>query len=153
MATSQHALLNIRYSWLIPDLTCRGRQPHRHRPPLHHHDSTGCSQPSSHPGSMEERGKLTHCGQFICYMMSKILVSIGSGMEYHLSSVKPLAKPKVTYCQLDPKKLTFFFFFNQNTKFSFKKMCMKILSAKCEPCCSGLTVLNYIQVDKHFNSG
>ena len=62
------------------------------------------------------------------------LTNIGSVMAWCLTGTKPLPEPMLTYCQTIGKIFQWF----QIQKFSFKKMHLKMVSAKWQPFCSDL---------------
>ena len=58
----------------------------------------------------------------------------------YLWGAKPSHEPMVTHCLLDPSEQTSV---KCVSKFSFKKMPLKMSSAKCRPFCHGLRVISY----------
>ena len=67
--------------------------------------------------------------------------SLIRAMTCRLFGAKPLPKPALTYCQLDPKEKTSVKYeYIMICTFSVKKMHLKMLSAKCRQFCSRLDV-------------
>ena len=58
-----------------------------------------------------------------------------------LFGTKPLPEPILIYCQFDPLQQIHF---SQNTKLSFSTLHLKMLSAKWQPFCSGLSVFTHL---------
>ena len=73
------------------------------------------------------------------HMALRILVNIGTGNGLLPDSTKSLPEPIWTYCQWDPSG----HMISEILKLSFKKIHLKMLSAKCLPFCSGLHVLTH----------
>ena len=73
-------------------------------------------------------------------------------MTCHLFSAKPLSKPMLGYYQPDPKEQKFSEILIKIQNFSFMKMHVKILSAKWQPFCPGLSVSTFISPHTHTNT-
>ena len=63
-----------------------------------------------------------------------MLIGLGNGLLP--DGAKLLSKPILPYRQLDPQEQTLNL--NENTNFSFRKILLKMLSAKWPPFCSAL---------------
>ena len=71
---------------------------------------------------------------YMCQWIRSALVYI---MGCRLFNAKPLSKPMLGYCQLDPLEKNFSEIFIKMQNFSFTKMHLKISSAKWRPFCPG----------------
>ena len=78
-------------------------------------------------------------------MRQLIMSALVQIMACRLFSVKPLSKPMLGYCQLDPREQAWVNF--ESKYFSFTKMHQKNLSEKRRPSCLGLNVLTRAQLE------
>ena len=77
--------------------------------------------------------------------LSRSRSTLDQVMAWHLIGAKPLPEPMLIYCQLDTRN-RLQWNLNKIKHFSVKKLLLKMLSAKCQPFCSGLHVLTFFVV-------
>ena len=77
-----------------------------------------------------------------CHVASYIWINIGTGNGLLPDGIKPLPETLLTYFQLDQQEQTAVRHENTTQDFSFQRMHMKLSSAKCQPFCSDINVLN-----------
>ena len=92
---------------------------------------------------------------YLRQLIGSALVQI---MAWRLFGAKPLSKPMLGYCQLDPweqtlvkwaLRITLQWLFNQNASFWFTEMHLEISSAKWRPFCSRGDELTHILLVPH----
>ena len=99
--------------------------------------TVGCPSMSSAALSPNDLQRLNSSPPSATYMrqwMRSVLVQI---MACRLCGTKPLSKPMLSYCQLDPNEQTSVTFSIKIQNLLFTKMHLKTPSAKWRPFCSG----------------